>query len=193
MSVIKPLIDLAPIQLSDENGTLLPGQSTISEANKKGLWHVGVHVVIVNKNSGTILVQKRSPQMFTHPSKLDLSLGGALEYGETFEQAALRETREETGINVPNQTLRFVSSFRHGQIFPKLKIQSKVFGHSYLLFLNHELEIASQNEESSESFFISYQEAKNLVATGSHPIYGRLVPNHLYYQQLFRDIEPYLK
>src|SRR6266536_2067290 len=135
MSVIKPLIDPSYVQLSDENGIPIAGHLTISEANKKGLWHLGIHVVVINKKTRTLLVQKRSPRMFTHPSKLELSLGGALKYGETFEEAALREAREETGINANGESLRYLSQFRDSQIFPKLKIQSKVFGRSYLLFL----------------------------------------------------------
>jgi len=56
---------------------------------------VGVDVVIVN--DGKILLIKRS----TDPDKGKYALpGGYLDYNETLEEGAIREVKEETGLNI---------------------------------------------------------------------------------------------
>lgn len=192
MSTIKPLIDPSFIQLCTEEGSPLPEQMTISEANQKGLWHQGVHVVVANKAAKTILVQKRSPRMFTHPSLLEVSLGGALKYGETFEAAALRETKEETGIEAAAQELIYVSDYLHNRAFPHLGIHSKVFSKNFILNVDHEYTFKPEDEESASAFFIPYKEVEQLIKTGVHPVYGKLAPDHAYYVQLLKDIRDYL-
>jgi 8-oxo-dGTP pyrophosphatase MutT (NUDIX family) len=192
MSVVKPLIDPSLVQLCTEDGSLLPQKMTISEANKKGLWHLGIHVVVVNKQNKSILVQKRSPRMFTHPSLLEVSLGGALKYGETFEEAALRETKEETGISASASSLLYVSDYRYNQAFPRLGIHSRVIAKNFILFINTEPPFRPEDQESSSAFFVSYKDAEELMQNGLHPTHGSLSPDHIYYQKLLLDLQSHL-
>ncbi|XOU94955.1 MAG: nucleotide triphosphate diphosphatase NUDT15 [Candidatus Kerfeldbacteria bacterium] len=63
----------------------------------KNIPKVGIGVIIVNKD-GDILVGKRKgslAQFYSIP-------GGHLDLGETFEQAAVREIKEETGLDIKN-------------------------------------------------------------------------------------------
>lgn len=129
--------------------------------------------------------------MFTHPSLLEVSLGGALKYGETYEAAALRETKEETGINAATEELIFVSDYRYNQAFPHLGIHSKVVGKSFVLHVDSDSTFKPEDEESSSAFFIPYDEAEQLMQTGSHQLYGKLSPDHAYYMQLLKDIRVY--
>ena len=61
------------------------------------LTHRVAHVLVHN-TAGDILLQKRSRSKFIQPGKWDTSVGGHLEPGEGYEQAALRELNEELGI-----------------------------------------------------------------------------------------------
>lgn len=61
------------------------------------LVHRVVHVVVVNVR-GEILLQKRSSDKDIQPGKWDTSVGGHLDAGEDYEQAACREMKEELGI-----------------------------------------------------------------------------------------------
>lgn len=65
--------------------------------DNKDLPKIGIGVVLVN-NSGKILVGKRKgshAQFYSIP-------GGHFEMGETFEEAAIREIKEETDLDISN-------------------------------------------------------------------------------------------
>ena len=57
---------------------------------------IGVGLYILNKNEQLLLGLRKS----SHGCGTWCPPGGHLEYGESFEQAASRETLEETGLNV---------------------------------------------------------------------------------------------
>ncbi len=60
---------------------------------------VGVNVLIINKND-QVLLQKRG----TFPYKWGL-VEGITELGESLEETAIRETKEETGLDIKNLNL----------------------------------------------------------------------------------------
>ncbi|ERI93692.1 ADP-ribose pyrophosphatase family protein [Clostridiales bacterium oral taxon 876 str. F0540] len=59
----------------------------------------GVNMLIINENN-QVLLQKRG----TFPFKWGL-IGGITELGESLEQTAVREAKEETGLNIKELTL----------------------------------------------------------------------------------------
>ncbi|MDE2038169.1 MAG: NUDIX domain-containing protein [Patescibacteria group bacterium] len=63
--------------------------------NEQGHPRVGLGIIVVN-DEGKILVGKRKG---SHARKYSIP-GGHLEMGETFEQGAVREMKEETGIDI---------------------------------------------------------------------------------------------
>lgn len=73
------------------------GQSTRREIHDKGLMHRAVHVLVRNKY-GHFLLQKRSPWKDRHPGLWDSSSSGHVDTGETYETSAVRELKEELGI-----------------------------------------------------------------------------------------------
>lgn len=58
---------------------------------------VGIGVILINKE-GKILIGKRKTKIAPKYS----IFGGALEMGETFEEAAIREAKEETDLDIEN-------------------------------------------------------------------------------------------
>ncbi len=70
------------------------------------------HIYIYDKNK-EFLIQKRSWKKRVNSGKWDIT-GGAVKAGETSEEAAIRETKEEVGIDIPPEDLRFVG--RHVSI-----------------------------------------------------------------------------
>jgi len=64
--------------------------------------HAVVHVVVAAPDGQRLLLQKRSESKHVQPGKWDTSVGGHVDPGETFDQAARREMAEEIGLaNVP--------------------------------------------------------------------------------------------
>lgn len=66
-------------------------------------------VVIVTNDDNEILIQKRGPNVGTHPNTLDVSASGHVDEGEDAETAAYRETEEELGIK--NIQLTYINKF----------------------------------------------------------------------------------
>lgn len=85
------------IDVLDENGKNTGEIRTKDEVHKLGLWHQTIHVWIYN-SSNEILVQKRSKSKKSWPSLYDVSCNGHVDSGETPYKAAIRELKEELGI-----------------------------------------------------------------------------------------------
>ncbi|MBM3240046.1 NUDIX domain-containing protein [Candidatus Poribacteria bacterium] len=81
----------------DNTGKII-GKATRRECHSnKSLAHRVVHVLIFN-SKGELFLQKRSLDKDIQPGKWDTSVGGHLDFGESFEKAVYREMKEELGI-----------------------------------------------------------------------------------------------
>ena len=81
----------------DEEGRVV-GAATRGEChNGSRLLHPVVHLHVFN-SQGEVYLQKRPAWKDIQPGKWDTSVGGHVDYGETPEQALVREVREELGI-----------------------------------------------------------------------------------------------
>jgi 16S rRNA (adenine1518-N6/adenine1519-N6)-dimethyltransferase len=80
------------------------GQLTRGEVHAKGLLHRAVHVFVVNTH-GEVYLQKRSHLKDVSPLQWDSSAAGHLDVGESYAACAIRETREEVGIEITDTEL----------------------------------------------------------------------------------------
>ena len=85
-------------EVVDEKGKII-GEATRKECHEKQLLHKAAYIMIIN-SKGKILLQKRANTK-TYPHMWTLSASGHVDYGESFEQTAERELKEEIGISVP--------------------------------------------------------------------------------------------
>ncbi|MFA5023251.1 MAG: NUDIX domain-containing protein [Candidatus Paceibacterota bacterium] len=91
----------------DKNGLLnvlnndgqVIGQASRGEIHEKGLLHSEIHVWFFTPDQ-KIIFQHRAKDKDTFPDLLDATVGGHVEIGETFEQAAVKEIQEETGLAI---------------------------------------------------------------------------------------------
>ena len=84
-----PLVDIA--------GNVI-GKSTRKECHSGSfLLHPVVHLHVFNSKK-ELFLQKRAMNKDIQPGKWDTSVGGHVDYGETVNEALLREVREELGI-----------------------------------------------------------------------------------------------
>ena len=65
--------------------------------------HMQIVIVVIFNNKGEVLVHQRSANKKVNPGDIDHVCGGVIA-GETPEQAAIRETREEAGVELRDLT-----------------------------------------------------------------------------------------
>lgn len=80
-----------------------------------GSYRLVVHICIFSTD-GKMLCQKRVASKKVYPSLWDVSCGGCVDAGETSVQGAIRETKEELGLDLPadvtpNLTVHFNYGF----------------------------------------------------------------------------------
>lgn len=67
-------------------------------------------VIFLLREDGKILVQRRSKMKKTFPDCFECSASFHVTFGESYEKAATRELKEETGVSAP---LYYVGKFSH--------------------------------------------------------------------------------
>jgi len=80
----------------DENDEII-GKAERAEVHRKGLWHRGVHIVVIN-SEGKLLLQKRSMNKDLYKGFWIDGAAGHVESGENYKHCAKRELKEELGI-----------------------------------------------------------------------------------------------
>lgn len=98
------------LDIVDENDNII-GQDTRENIHNNGLLHREIHVIIYN-NQKKILFQKRSKTKETYPGLLDISIGGHVDLGEDYEETAINELEEESGISADKNDLVFIKKTR---------------------------------------------------------------------------------
>jgi isopentenyldiphosphate isomerase len=83
--------------LVDASGRII-GKALRQECHgNPALVHRAVHILVFN-HAGELYLQKRAPDKDVQPDRWDTSVGGHVALGESYEQAAIREMREELAM-----------------------------------------------------------------------------------------------
>lgn len=80
------------------------GQAPRGEVHAKKILHRAVHIFVFNKH-GELWLQQRSHLKDVHPQAWDSSAAGHLDAGEDYATAAVRELKEELGIEAETQCI----------------------------------------------------------------------------------------
>ena len=81
------------------------GQAPRKEVHARGLLHRAVHVLVFNAR-GELFLQKRSLKKDRQPGVWDSSSSGHVDSGETYDETAVRELREEICLHLPHTPQR---------------------------------------------------------------------------------------
>ena len=112
-----------------------------------------INIIIIN-DSRKILVPRRSSNRKIFPNCYDFSVGGHVNSGETYDEAAYRELYEELGIKDTKIT-KIV-------YFSPYNSKSNTFQTIYMLNYNKEIKDYDKNG-ISEIFYMTVEEIKDLM------------------------------
>lgn len=112
-----------------------------------------INIIIINENN-KIIVPKRSSNRKIFPNCYDFSVGGHVNSGENYEEAAYRELKEELGItNVKLQEVAYFSPYTS---------DSNTFQKVYILKYNKEI-INYDTDGIQKLYYLSSKEIKKLM------------------------------
>lgn len=145
------ILDLYDRERIKTNETVVRGSPV-----PKDRYHLVVHICIFN-HKGEMLIQKRSNSKANWPGLWDVSVGGAVQQGNTSWQQAQLELKEELGI-----------SFDFSQIRPSLTVTFAVgFDDFYLLNMDPDLQsLRLQAEEVIEVMWASEEKILSMIEEG---------------------------
>jgi len=99
------------IDIVDQHGKPTGVSVTKSEIHTEGHFHNTSHVWFYNSH-GDILLQQRAASKAICPLLWDVSVAGHIDAGESPEQAAVREAKEEIGITISEVQLLKIGVFK---------------------------------------------------------------------------------
>ena len=110
---------------------------------------------IVNSN-GQLLVQRRSDAKKWFPGYWDIPSAGHLNAGETPIEGAIRETKEELGVDTKTEDYQYIGEY--------ISDTTWELGQVYLLKMNMKTEdMVLQKEEVEQVKWLSFDEFKDLL------------------------------
>jgi isopentenyldiphosphate isomerase len=131
-----------------------------------GIYYRTLYVLIRNKQ-GKILLQKRSPTKDLYPNCWDLSVGGHVNWGQSYKEAAQKEIKEEVGVNTNLKDLVF-----KGEVLVRLP-NSNEFFHVFEYTLKSNDVIVLAKDEISKIKWMTIKDIKESMKRDSLHWYER--------------------
>ncbi|MEX0274135.1 MAG: NUDIX domain-containing protein [Flavobacteriaceae bacterium] len=171
----------------DKNGNPTGQQIMKSEAHRKGLYHMSVHIWLYTPNA-QVLIQQRAAGKDTHPLRWDVSVAGHVGAGETVELSAVREVMEEIGLEIHVDDLYKIGVFKSEHQHSHNLIDRE-FHHTFLCQLSRPLyDLQKQKEEVAQLRLMPLsqlaEETWGLATTDRYVPHGTT-----YYKTIIRAIQ----
>ncbi len=168
----------------DENGNKTGKTKRRSLVHKDGDWHKAVYIWIVN-DKNEILLQQRSPNKDSYPNMWDISSAGHLTAGDDSVTGAIREIKEELGIDIIANQLKLIGIRQKRSQVSDSFINAE-FNDVYLLRLSLDLnKITLQPDEVSAVKYVPLDEFKRMIKTNDESLL--MHPNE--FEMLFKAID----
>jgi isopentenyldiphosphate isomerase len=172
------------LEIYDSYGNRTGKKALKSIIHKKGIYHTTIHLWIYTKK-GDVLIQKRSLNKILNPGVWDVSVAGHIHFNESYIDALVRETLEETGIAINITKLSklgvYKSSTKSGEI------TDNEFHHTYIIQLGKKyIDLNFKNQEVDELKLISLNEMKSLLKNSKKNFFIGI--NKKYYKDVIEEI-----
>ena len=163
------------------------GQTALkSEAHRQGWWHPTVHIWFYT-GTAQVLLQRRAAVKETFPGLWDVSVAGHIGAGEDSVAAALREIREEIGLDVSASELEAAGLYPEARDHPG-GIRDREYHHLYFCRLPVSVEslVPQPGEVDDLRLFPLLQLAEEIMGLANPAPYVPHAP--AYYARVFREI-----
>ena len=135
----------------------------ISEIHKNGDWHNTIHAWLINSKN-EILIQRRSRDKVNFPNCWDVTVGGHISSGENTINGAIREIKEEVGVDVAPDELEMIGKTSHEVVLANGTYLDNEKVTVYVVKNNFDIsQFKIQEEEVEEVRWISALEFKKWV------------------------------
>lgn len=143
----------------------------------KGAFRLVVHICIFSTD-GKMLCQKRVSSKKVFPNMWDVSCGGCVDAGETSQEGAVRETKEELGITLPADVLPALTvHFNYG------------FDDVYCVTMDVSLnDVKLQAEEVADVAWLTKEQIHAMLNDGKFVSYSHEYIDYLFYCQNHRGL-----
>ena len=176
-------------QAYDEQGEPIADSGLTKPQARSGILHGASHVWVWRRtrNEVEILLQKRAGGKHTWPGYYDISAAGHIDFGETPLQAALRETKEEIGLDVDNTQPRLLFVHRANLVNTG---QSGVIENEFQWVYGLALEKETAFTHDSEVDLVVWMKLDGFKQLIDQKIPGKHIVPHgeAYFANLFREI-----
>lgn len=159
-----------------------------SEVHSKGLYHNTIHLWLYT-NEGEILLQQRSRKKAIYPLLWDVSVAGHIDAGETFEEAVIRETKEEIGLKLQQRNLTKIGVFLHETSYANGSIQDNEFHQVFIAELNVGLSDLTPQKDEVEALKLVTLEAFSALLKNSKINNHFVTSNSAYYKFVLNTIK----
>lgn len=150
-----------------------------AKAHEDGNFHRTAHVWIINDKM-ELLLQKRSASKKSHPNCWDISSAGHIRAGETMVQGAIRELKEELGVEATEKDFEYIATIKSTKNPKNMEFQNV-----YLLKCNKRIEqYIFEDDEVSEVKYVFYKDLEEMVEQKAE---GLLIHDEEY-KKLFEKI-----
>ncbi len=149
--------------IDNKTGNKTGEQKSHLEVHTKGLWHRTVHVWCVN-SKGEILLQRRAINKKNFPDMWDISVAGHISANEDAIEAALRETKEEIGLDILKSDSKFIRTVTQQFILNNGTYLDNEFQDIYIIKIDVDIDkLNLQKEELKALRWIKTTEFKKWV------------------------------
>ena len=145
------------LDIVDENDVPIGIIKEKHQAHDDGDYHRTAHVWLINEKL-ELLLQRRSPRKASFPNYWDISAAGHIRSGETVIQGAIRELKEELGVDSQERDYHYLTSIRFESP------HNNEFGYVYLLQTRlKENEFVFRDHEVAEVKYVHYTVLEQMV------------------------------
>ena len=163
------------LDIVDDNNRITGKIAKRSYIHQNGIWHREVACWIMNKE-GKFLVQKRTKSRKRFPNMWSLT-AGAVDTGETSVEGAIREAKEEIGINIEKEEFELILSIKRKHNFLDIWLVRKDIDLK---------DIVMQEEEVQEVKWVTKEELEEMIKNDE--VAGTVT---LYYKMFFDILEKF--